>query len=301
MKKLTGTLLLLSLAMRVSAAESERSDVYNVGASYSEDEAYAVQAGADLAVWSRSRFQLGGTYAHSKDVRDDVDTYQGYLNWDQHIAPFGFVLGVEYWGDRSRINSYAGRGAGYYQSDTTRVAVSFERKKIEFSYDLPLALRAFVSDSQTVYGNGYGLSVSQQVARAGLYARGTYYDYTVPFRRFEIQDSSSVPLLQLPLLQERVEDLRRSLRRANSSSLRLANNLLDYSVSVGIDYAFGEQTVNVEVNRDRGAVDHILINTFSAGWAMPIYSNADVELRVGTAHADTVSSLFGSISFSFYH
>jgi hypothetical protein len=176
------------------------------------------------------------------------------------------------------------------------------RRNIEVSYRLPPRLRPFVPDSQSTFSNEYGLDLRYSLGAFALYANGLDYQYDdAPANLGARLDRSRLPIAQLPELQQRLEAVRQQLRNVNFASLRLATNLLDYSVVAGADYQFGEQLFNVEVAHEQVQIDSIVIDSVDVGWTFPIGKAMDMEVRVGSAHVERADSLlYGSLNFSFY-
>jgi hypothetical protein len=113
-------------------------------------------------------------------------------------------------------------------------------------------------------------------------------------------DLSRVPLVLRPAVQQRLATVVNAVRFLSSSSLTLANSLLARSASLGLDYRFGERSLNLEFAQDRGEVDGLDISTVSVGWLFPVGS-ADLELRVGASDADAFgTTVFGGISLFLY-
>jgi hypothetical protein len=300
----------LLICTQAFAAEGDDANVYRIGAYYGEDSSYASQLDADFSLTAKTRLQLGGTYVHSRQegtTTSATDAYQAHLDLERLVGTWGFVLGGDYRTDDGDIKMYGLRGSTYVQTEQWRTSLSLARRRIEVFYDLPPLLKPFVDESQSTYSNSYGLSLRYAPNSVSLYASGTQYKYDDSLRNLAARiDPTRVPLAQLPLLQQRLLEIRARLNRINATSLRLADSLLDYSVLIGADYRIGDHLLNLEAGRDRAEVDSAIIDTLSVGWVLPIGSGSDVEVRIGNSHVDatgttpSASSVFGSVSFSLY-
>ena len=300
----------LLVSTQAFAAESDDANVYRLGAFYGEDSSYASQLDADFSLNAKTRLQLGGMYLHSKQqgiASSATDAYQAHVDIERIVGSWGIVLGGDYRTDDGDIKTYGLHGNTYVQTEQWRTSLSLARRRIEVFYDLPPLLKPFVDESQSTYSNSYGLSLRYAPNSLSLYASGTEYKYDDSLRNLAARiDPTRVPLAQLPLLQQRLTEIRARLNRLNATSLRLADSLLDYSVLIGADYRVGDHLLNLEVGRDRAEVDEAIIDTISFGWALPIGKGSDLEVRVGNSHVDatgtapSTSSVFGSVSFSMY-
>jgi hypothetical protein len=296
----------ISVANASSAAVAEdignEIDIYRLSAYYGEDASSALQASGDWALSSATRINVDGAYVHAQGSNDTLNSYQVASAIDHRIGNWGVALELNYRDDDSTVTTAGASGRGYYRTDQGSVGLTLGRRRIDVSYRLPPRLRPFVPDSQSTFSNEYGLDLRYSLGAFALYANGTDYQYDdAPANLGARFDRSRLPIAQLPELQQRLAAVRQKLLKLNFASLRLATNLLDYSVVAGTDYQFGEQLFNVEVAHEQVQIDSIVIDSVDVGWTFPIGRTMDMEVRVGSAHVEHADSLlYGSINFSFY-
>jgi hypothetical protein len=287
---------------RGQAEQGDDIDIYNVSVYYGEDSSSALQLSADWALSGATRLNLGAAYVHAHGSVDTLDSYQANAEVDHRIGRWGFAVEGDYRDDDGMITTAGLRGRGYYGTEQMHAGVRLGRSRIEVSYDLSAFLRRFVDDTQSTYSTEYGLDLRYSFDKLAIYANGTDYDYDEPLSSLAARiDRTRLPNDQFPLLQARLAAARARLAQFNFASLRLANNLLDYSVVLGADYRFGEQLLNVELSRQQLAINSIVIDSVEAGWTFPIGKAVDMEVRIGNAQMQGADPLlYGSINFSFY-
>jgi hypothetical protein len=277
-------------------------DIYRVGTYYGEGASYALQLDLDLAVAAATRVNVGGAYVHAKGNVDDLGSYQANVGVEHRIGNWGFALEGHYRDDDGVVTTAGARGRGYYSIDAASAGVSLGRSRIEVSYDLPPLLRQFVDDTQSTDSTEYGLDLRYSVGKLALYVNGTDFEYDEPLGSLAARiDRGRLPSDRFPLLQEQLANARARLGDVSFVTLRLVNNLLNYSMVVGADYRIGEHLINVELSREQVAVDEIMIDSVAVGWVVPIAATADMEMRIGTAQIQNADALtYGSLNFTFY-
>jgi hypothetical protein len=282
--------------------------VYRVGALYADDNAYALNAGADWAVTRSGRLQLSAGYARGAEFErtgvSGSSSRQFSGAWEQRFDSWGGSLGAGYGREGDNVDTKSVRGRVFYDNRAMRVGALFERREIEVSYDLPEALRAYAPESRTVDSHAYGLDLRFAGKRLTGYFSGAYYDYSDPLEILVASGNSSQPTLPPQAqarLAERLAEVRSQLGSLTATSLRVSDSLLDYSLSLGVDYILGDYLLNAELTRDRAALDSAIINSVSAGWVLPLGLTADLELRLGATHIDELgTSLYGGVMVSIY-
>jgi hypothetical protein len=211
-------------------------------------------------------------------------------------------LGGDYRDDDSVFTTAGVRARGYYRTERLSTGVRLGRSRIEANYHLGPVLSRYLDDTQNDYRNEYGLDVRYSFGAFAIYANGTDYEYDAPFISLAPRrNDTPVPSDRFPRLQQELAQARARLSHVSFATLRLATNLLDYSVALGGDYTFGEQVVNIELSRERVALDEVEIDSVAVGWSIPIGKAADLEMRVGGAKVQDADTLFyGSLNFTFY-
>lgn len=294
--------LISSLWVASAAFGQAVGSAYTLSISYSEDGASALQGAMDFGLDAANRLQLQFGYSRSPSDFADASTYRAGLAFDHDFDPLGFTLGYEYWSDRDSIDSHALQASAYAHGRRGRVALTYERRRIELDFDVPLGARGFVDSSRRANSDGVGLSARLVGARIDVYAQGMNYDYDLDLSQpASFIDVSSVPLGQRPVLIQRVNQLIMDLGRLNASALTLASSLLDYTVAGGIDVRWGAHMANLEIARDATVTDDIVLNSVSLGFVHAIGERFDIEYRVGASRGEQIdSALYGSLTFFWY-
>jgi len=303
----TSAVLTASYAGR---AEDNRSDaledikVVRIGTYYGEDSSYALQLNFDLPLTDATRLNVGGAYIRATGDLENIDSYQANLDVEHRIGNWGFALGGIYRNDDTIITTAGVRGRAYYSTDQLNAGVRLGRSRIEASYDLGTILSRYVDGTQSDYSTEYGGDLRYSFGVIALYASGVDYEYDEPLSSLAPR-RNGVPIPvngnQIGDIQDRLARLRARLGTVNFAALRIATNLLDYSLVVGGDYQIGEQVINVELARQRVAIDAVDIDSIDVGWTIPCWETADLELRVGSAKVHGSDSLFyGGLNFTLY-
>ena len=283
------------------AAVAPRIDVYSLSASYGEDRAYSIQLGGDWSIGDVSRIRLSGGIADSPTDLADTTTYNGQLGADWGFKPLGFGLAYDYWGDGESVDAHAGIGSLYFHNETSRLGLSFERRRIEIRFDVPVLARALFDETQVVNATGWGVNGSYVFQRINVRAQVKDYRYDTPIGELGTRiDLSRVPPGLLAAVVQRLNERLLRFRSLNASPLTLANSFLDRSISAGMDAIFGDRSLSFDVAHERAASDGLVLNTVTIGWLTPLRS-ADIEYRVGVSDADGYgTAVFAGISFWFY-
>jgi hypothetical protein len=299
--------LISSLAASVAFAadiEAEEVNVYQLGTYYGEDSSYALQLNLDFALTSATRLSFGGAYVQAKGNQDDIESYQGNVELDHRFGAWGLAIEGNYRDDDTTISTVGARARAYYRGERLNAGVRLGRNQIEISYDLPPILRQYFDDKRSDHGSEYGLDLRYSFGKFSLYTSGTDYAYDEPLNSLLPHRIGGVPLPgdRFPLLQERLARARARLIPFSFATLRLATNLLDYSVVLGGDYTIGEHVINLELARQRVALNEQEVDSVDLGWTIPIATAVDMEIRVGSAMVQDADSLFyGSLNFTFFH
>lgn len=293
----------LSLAMSASVqAQQAAGNVFSLAGLYDEDGTYALNAGLDHAFSEATWLRVTAGLADGATGPVSLSTYRAGLGLDHWFNPAGVAIDLEYWGDSDTIETLTYKGELYFRGEHARFGVNAAYRDIDLKYQVPVLARNLVDDGQSFTATGVGASYRYTWDAASLYASATGWHYDEPIGTVVTNvNLSRVPVLLRPAVQQRLATVVSSVRFLSASSLTLANSLLSQSASIGLDYRFGEQSLNVELAHDRGEVDDLDVNTLSAGWLFPVGSAGDLELRVGVSDADTFgTTVFGGISLFLY-
>ncbi len=296
---MAGALLAASAPL---AAQESAGTVFSAAGLYDEDGTYALSAGLDHAFGEATWLRLTAGLADGATGPVSLSTYRAGLGLDHWFDPAGLAVDVEYWGDSDTIETLTYKGELYFRGEHARFGVNAAFRDIDLKYEVPVLARNLVDDSQSFVATGFGASFRYTWDAASLYATAMAWDYDESIGTVATNvDLSRVPVPLRPAVQQRLAAVVGAVRFLSASSLTLANSLLARSASLGVDYRFGEKSLNIELAHDRGEVDDLDVNTLSAGWLFPAGSAADVEIRVGVSDADTFgTTAFGGISLFLY-
>ena len=110
------------------------------------------------------------------------------------------------------------------------------------------------------------------------------------------QHSGSINRKLIALLDQYVRNQARTVAR-----LAPAYCLVDEFSRVGIERACGEKLVNLNLGRDRSAVDGTDLDSVSAGVPWPVGRRMDLEFHLGRSRTEGFdSSLCGGLSLIVY-
>ena len=284
------------------AAQESGGTVFSAAGLYDEDGTYALNAGLDHAFGAATWLRLAAGLADGATGPASLSTYRAGLGLDHWFDPTGVAVDIEYWGDSDTIETLTYKGELYFRGEHARFGLNAAFRDIDLRYEVPVLARNLVDDSQSFAATGFGASFRYTRDAASFYATAMVWDYDEPIGAVATTvDVSRVPVPLRPAVQQRLAAVVGAVRFLSSSSLTLANSLLARSASLGLDYRFGEKSLNIELAHDRAEVDDLDVNTLSAGWLFPAGPAADVEVRVGVSDADIFgTTAFGGISLFLY-
>lgn len=290
------------LAASPLAAQESAGNVFSLAGLYDEDGTYSFNAGLDHAFSDATWLRLAAGLADGATGPDSLSTYRAVAGVDHWFDPAGLAFDVEYWGDRDTVQTLGYKGELYFRGEHARFGLNAAWRDIDITYEVPALARNLVADNQSFTATGFGASFRYSWSAASLYVNAMEWNYDEPIGTVVTQvDLSRVPVLLRPAVQQRLATVVNAVRFLSSSSLTLANSLLAHSASAGMDYRFGNQSVNLELAHDRGEVGGLDVTTVSAGWLFPAGSSLDVEVRVGASDADAFgTTAFGGISLFLY-
>src|SRR5262249_30257670 len=135
-------------------------------------------------------------------------------------------------GAEDTIETISARLRAAYQGEHVRASLGVGRRHIELTLDLPRA-RQFIDTTRATDSTEYSLGLRFSGDPIAVYANGKYFDYDEPIQSLVVgADDSRVPIEGRPLVQEALNRLRARLSNLNFAAVRLANNFLDYTVTV---------------------------------------------------------------------
>lgn len=307
LKRLLQRFVLLAAATLVGLPSAHAQDeipgtVISLGGMYDEAGSFSLSAGLDQALGTATWLQLTAGMTDTSEDFVDLSTRRVSLGIEHFFAPAGIALDVEYWGDRELVETVTLAGELYFRVDAARFGLNAAWREVDLSYEVPLAARNLVDDSQSTRATGFGANFRYSWQTVSLYGRGLVWDYEESIGDVAATvDLSRVPVLLRPAIVQRLSGVVAATRFLSTSSLTLANSLLARAATIGLDYRFGERTVNVEIGHDRGEVDDLDVTSFSTGLLFSVGGAADMEIRLGLTDAEEFgSSVFGGLSLFFY-
>jgi len=198
---------------------------------------------------------------------------------EQQFGQFGVRLGAAYWGDTDILDSADFRASMFYRAKKGSLSFNYERRAFNFVFSPllePDRIRTVEFDA-----NGFGASGSLQTTEnSRIFASGMSYNYSQNIR-----------------LQPRID----TLRFLSSSRLSLMNSLIDYRISGGVEFQYGQRAVDLTFSSWQTAIDGGNVRSFSIGFLAPTGSASDLELRVAFDQSENFgNTLAFAISFYFF-
>ena len=224
---------------------------------------------------------LSGTIARTNagGVLGGLDTIYVDAAIEQSFGLFGVRAGAAYWGDNDILDSNDIRAAVFFRARKGSLTLNYERRNFDFVFSPLLAPDTI----RTVefYADGIGASASLQASEGSrIFVSGMGYDYS--------QDIRLQPQIDL-------------LRFLSSSRLSLMNSLVDYRVSGGVEFLFGQRAVDLTFSNWQTAIDGGKVRSVSIGFLTPSGPANDLELRVALDESENFGSTFAlAVSFYFF-
>lgn len=190
----------------------------------------------------------------------------------------GVRAGAAYWGDKEILDSTDVRASVFIRGKIGSLSFDYEKRDFDFVFISPFDDRIreveFTAD-------GIGAAGSLQVSeKSRLFISGMTYDYSRDIR-----------------LQPEID----SLRLLSSSRLSLMNSLIDYRVSGGVEFRFGNRSVDLTISNWQTAVDGGKVSSISFGFLTPSGPASDLEIRVAFDESENFGNTFAlAVSFYFF-
>ena len=234
-------------------------------------------ASFDIAATQSTWLRASGSLGQSPNTRGDIRASTVSAGIDQAIGPVGVTLDLQRWGDPDLVESDDLKASIYFRNDDFSIALLGERRDIDLTFSVTGQLGQTFSRTTNFDADGWGVRLSAKPAQDWrIYASGRKYDYSV--------NLSSLPRIEL------VDFL-------FSSTLTLANSLVDFETSVGVERSFGQRALSLNFGRDRSAVDQTFLNSLDLGFLFPAGDRVDIELSLGVSDTDD----FGSEAFGGFY
>jgi len=278
--RLTPIALSLMLLPTFAAAQGHPWAI-GIGAQMDAEGSSSTVASFDIAATESTWLRASGALGNSPNDRGDIKTRTLSAGIDQSFGSFGLTLDLQRWGDPDLVESDDVKGSVYFRGDVFTATLLAEHRELDVTFSITGPGGDFFSRTVGFSGDGWGLRVSAKPnEKWRFFAGGRKYDY-------------SVNLAALPRIQ--IVDF------LFSSTLTLANSLLDYEVSAGFERSFGDRSLSLTIARDRSAVDRTFLKSLDIGFLFPVGKRVDLEFSLGASDSqDFGSETFAGIYLFFY-
>lgn len=263
----------LALLLLPLAASAGNPFIIGGGLEADTEDGRALNAFADVALTEATFVSvlLGRTQAEG--LLEDLETRRAAVSLDHWFGAVGLRASYGIWGDPDRVESGDTGLEVYWQNEDWRLALRGERRDIDITFEFRDLQGNPQRRTGSVRADGLGASLRYRwPGGTSLYLSAIGYDY-----------SRDISLLaNLDLL---------SIRFA--STLSLAGSLLDHDIAGGVEWEAGPVLLDVEVSRQRSALDKADVDSVSAGVLWPVADRLDLQLRAGRSDAED----FGGATF----
>jgi hypothetical protein len=219
--------------------------------------------------------------SHAPSTEADVRARLFAADIEHDFGPAGLALGVESWGDDDNLEAQDLRGELFFSGDRYRFALVAERRDIDIYFSGSGAPRVTDLRRIGVAADGLGLSARYRLS-ADWQIYGAWMGYDYPNRMQVVPRADRLNLL-------------------SASAVTLAYGFVDRYMTFGVERAFGQTLLNVDVGRDRSAIDQSRLTSISASALFPLAARLDLEFTLGSSRLDGgSSSRYGGITLLVY-
>ncbi|MBT8085212.1 MAG: hypothetical protein KJN72_08305 [Woeseia sp.] len=237
--------------------------VVGLGADADTEDSHAFAALGSLGIGESSWLSATVSRNVSRSGTGNVETVYYDAGFDHHFDPLGVRFGIGYWGDADLLDSNDLRASLYWSVDKGSLSIDFERRAFDLTFRSPLLAQP---RSVEFEADGIGFAARLQLSEVvSVLANGMRYDYS---RNISLQPSVDV------------------VRVFAVSRIGVTNSLLDERLSAGIEFAAGENVLDLRASSWRTAIFDDRVDSFSVGWLMPLTASSDLELRLSSDDAD---------------
>lgn len=279
-------IVLLSAASATAATGPAAADgiwALSLALQADDQDALAVQTGLSYGLSDQTWLSgnLGYTREATPPGEPAINSRAAGLGLDHDFGPLGIQLGLDYWGDPGELTR-TGLKSGVYLGDES---IRLSAEALYRDYTLTARLRddqgnLLEAREFNMSGTGFGLGVRLGGSRVFGGLRGRWFDYS---RDPEIFRS------------------RTAFRTLSLSALTLANSFVDHRVEAGVGFAWGLNSLELELSRARSAVDGADIQVIAAYWVTPAGERTDLELSAGLYNPDGFdSSVFAGVALTWF-
>lgn len=270
---------MLLAAFAVCAGDARAGTGYVLGLNGEADNAGGRSVGAFIDYGATENTWLSGVIARTdtSGVLGGLQTMYLDAAVEHAFGVFGVRAGAAYWGDRNILDSTDLRGSMFFRGKKASVSFDYELREFDFVYISPFDDRVRTVEFAA---NGIGAAGSLRLTEnSRVFVSGMRYDYSRDIR-----------------LQPEID----SLRLLSSSRLSLMNSLIDYRVSGGVEFRFGERSLDLTISNWQTAVDGGKVRSISFGFLTPSGPASDLELRLAFDESENFGNTF-AFAVSFYY
>jgi hypothetical protein len=219
--------------------------------------------------------------SHAPSIENDVRARLLAADVEHDFGPVGMALGVESWGDADNLEAQDLRGELFFSGDRYRFALLLEQRDIDIYFSGSGAPRVTDLRRIGVDADALGLSVRYRLSPYWQ-VYGAWMDYDYPSRMQVVPRADRLKLL-------------------SASAVTLAYSFVDRYVTFGVERGFGRTLLNIDVGRDRSAIDRSELTSLSASVLFPLAARLDLEFTIGSSRLDGgSSSQYGGLSLLIY-
>lgn len=234
-----------------------------------------------LGVGEDTWLSLTAGSSHAPSSETDVSAGLLAADIEHDFGPAGFALGVESWGDADNLESQDLRGELFFERERYRVALLAEQRDIDIYFSGDGAPRITDLRKVSVAASGLGISARFRIS-SDWQVYGIWMKYDYPLRVRVIPRADRLKLL-------------------SASAVTLAYSFVDRYATFGVEKAFGQTLLNVDLGRDRSTIDDSVLKSLNASVLFPVSTRLDLEFAVGSSRvAGSASSIYGGITLLIY-
>ena len=276
--------IIAATTLAISAtAHADRSFVLGGGIGADDTGGLSVDALADVSLTDRTWLTLSAGTTDADTERDSIRTSAVQLGLTHRFGTLGIGIGGGTWGDAGRLESNDLNFDVFWQSDTWRFAIDYERRDIE----LTLVFRPLdpVLPPQEVTasldGDGIGANVRYRTkSNTSFSLRARQFDYS--------RDISRLDSLEL-------------VRRISPTTLTLVGALRESQYTAAVDWEEGSYRFGLEIARDRLIVGELDVTSVTGTVLAPIGRRMDLEVNFGVSNSDDAEGgAYGGLFLFFY-
>ena len=271
-------MLLTGLACCASNAEASAGYVLGLNAEADNAGGRAVAGFIDYGVTENT--WLSGLVARTNTggVSGGLETIYLDAAIEHSFGVVGVRAGAAYWGDNDILDSTDVRASMFFRGKKGSLSFDYEKRDFDFVFISPFDDRVRTAEFTA---NGVGAAASLQSSeKLRLFVSGMGYDYSRDIRR-----------------QPEID----SLRLLSSSRLSLMNSLIDYRFSGGMEFRFGNRSLDLTLSNWQTAVDGGKVRSISLGFVTPSGPASDLEMRVAFDESENFGNTLAlAVSFYFF-